>query len=105
MGIPIAKKYGGEGARPLVHALTLERFGQLGLGVITYVDVHQALGSLTVQEWGNEEQKQRYLTKAATGEVVFAYALTEPEAGSDPSALKTTYRKEVATTTSAGRST
>jgi alkylation response protein AidB-like acyl-CoA dehydrogenase len=94
MGIPISKKYGGEGARPLVHALTLERFGQLGLGVITYVDVHQALGSLTVQEWGNEEQKQRYLTKAATGEVVFAYALTEPEAGSDPSALKTTFRKE-----------
>jgi len=94
MGIPISKKYGGEGSRPLVHALALERFGQLGLGVVTYVDVHKALGSLTVQEWGNEEQKQRYLTKAATGEVVFAYALTEPEAGSDPSALKSTYRKE-----------
>jgi alkylation response protein AidB-like acyl-CoA dehydrogenase len=94
MGIPISRKYGGEGARPLVHALTLERFGQLGLGVITYVDVHQALGSLTVQEWGNEEQKQRYLTKAATGEVVFAYALTEPEAGSDPSSLKSTYKKD-----------
>jgi alkylation response protein AidB-like acyl-CoA dehydrogenase len=94
MGVPISKKYGGEGARPLVHALTLERLGQLGLGVVTYVDVHQALGSLTVQEWGNEEQKQRYLTKAATGEVVFAYALTEPEAGSDPSALKSTFRKE-----------
>jgi alkylation response protein AidB-like acyl-CoA dehydrogenase len=94
MGIPISKKYGGEGARPLVHALTLERFGQLGLGVITYVDVHQALGSLTVQEWGNEEQKHRYLTKGATGEVVFAYALTEPDAGSDPSTLKSTFRKE-----------
>jgi len=94
MGIPIAKKYGGEGARPLVHALALERFGQVGLGVITYVDVHQALGSLTVQEWGNDEQKQRYLTKAATGDVVFAYALTEPEAGSDPSSLKSTFKKE-----------
>ncbi len=94
MGIPIAKKYGGEGARPLVHALALERFGQLGLGVITFVDVHQALGSLTVQEWGNEEQKQRYLTKAATGDVTFAYALTEPEAGSDPSSLKSTFRRE-----------
>ncbi|MDA4118508.1 MAG: acyl-CoA dehydrogenase family protein [Thaumarchaeota archaeon] len=94
MGIPISKKYGGEGARPLVHALAMERFGQLGLGVITYVDVHQSLGSLTVQEWGNEEQKQRYLTKAATGEVVFAYALTEPEAGSDPSTLKSTFKKD-----------
>ena len=94
MGIPISKKYGGEGARPLVHVLAFERLGQLGLGVITYVDVHQSLGSLTVQEWGNEEQKQRYLTKAATGEVTFAYALTEPEAGSDPSSLKSSFRKE-----------
>ena len=94
MGIPISKKYGGGGARPLVHSLTLERFGQLGLGVVTFVDVHQALGSLTIQEWGNEEQKQRYLTKAATGEVVLAYALTEPEAGSDPVSLKTQFRKE-----------
>jgi alkylation response protein AidB-like acyl-CoA dehydrogenase len=94
MGIPISKRYGGDGGRPLVHTLALERFGQLGLGVITFVDVHQSLGSLTIQEWGNEEQKQRYLTKAATGEVTLAYALTEPEAGSDPVSLKSTFRKE-----------
>ena len=94
MGVPIAKKYGGDGARPLVHSLTLERFGQLGLGVVTFVDVHQALGSLTLQEWGTEEQKERYLTKAATGEVILAYALTEPEAGSDPASLKTQFRKD-----------
>jgi alkylation response protein AidB-like acyl-CoA dehydrogenase len=94
MGIPISKKYGGMGARPLVHSLCFERFGQLGLGVITFVDVHQSLGSLTIQEWGNDEQKERYLTKAATGEIVLAYALTEPEAGSDPASLKSTFRKE-----------
>jgi alkylation response protein AidB-like acyl-CoA dehydrogenase len=94
MGVPISKKYGGEGARPLVHSLTLERFGQLGLGVVTFVDVHQALGSLTLQEWGSEDLKQRYLTKAATGEVILAYALTEPEAGSDPASLKTQFRKD-----------
>jgi alkylation response protein AidB-like acyl-CoA dehydrogenase len=94
MGIPILRKYGGDGARPLVHTLALERFGQLGLGVITFVDVHQSLGSLTIQEWGNEEQKMRYLTKAATGEIILAYALTEPEAGSDPVSLKSTFRKE-----------
>jgi len=94
MGIPISKKYGGDGARPLVHTLALERFGQLGLGVITFVDVHQSLGSLTIQEWGNEEQKRRYLTEAAKGEIILAYALTEPEAGSDPVSLKSTFRKE-----------
>jgi alkylation response protein AidB-like acyl-CoA dehydrogenase len=94
MGIPIARSYGGEGARPLVHALALERFGQMGLGVVTFVDVHQSLGSLAIQEWGTEEQKQRHLTRAATGDIVLAYALTEPEAGSDPTSLKTVFKKD-----------
>ncbi|MGA2664027.1 MAG: acyl-CoA dehydrogenase family protein [Nitrososphaerales archaeon] len=94
MGIPVSRRYGGDGARPLVHSLALERFGQLGLGVVTFVDVHQSLGSLTLQEWGTEEQKERYLTAAAAGEMVLAYALTEPEAGSDPASLKTQYRRE-----------
>jgi alkylation response protein AidB-like acyl-CoA dehydrogenase len=94
MGVPISRKYGGEGARPLVHSLTLERFGQLGFGAVTFVDVHQALGSLTLQEWGTEEQKERYLPKAASGDTILAYALTEPEAGSDPTSLKTYYKKD-----------
>jgi alkylation response protein AidB-like acyl-CoA dehydrogenase len=93
IGAPIEKEYGGRGARQLVESLMLERLGQVGLGVITFVDVHQCLGSLAVQEWGTKEQKERYLTKAARGEIIFAYGLTEPEAGSDPSSLKTTYRK------------
>jgi alkylation response protein AidB-like acyl-CoA dehydrogenase len=94
LGIPISKEYGGGGARPLIHSLALERFGQLGLGVVTFVDVHQALGSLALQEWGSEDLKQNYLRKAATGEVILAYALTEPEAGSDPASLKTQFRRE-----------
>ncbi|QQG48883.1 MAG: acyl-CoA dehydrogenase family protein [archaeon] len=94
MGVPIAKKYGGRGARQLVQSLFLERLGQAGLGVITFVDVHQCLGSLTIQDWGSEEQKARYLPKAAKGEAVLAYALTEPEAGSDPGSLKTTYERD-----------
>jgi alkylation response protein AidB-like acyl-CoA dehydrogenase len=94
MGVPISEKYGGRGARQLVHALFLERMGQTGMGVITFADVHQCLGSLTIQDWGTEEQKERYLPKAASGEIVLAYGLTEPEAGSDPSSLKTTFTKD-----------
>ncbi len=94
MGIPISEEYGGRGARPLVHALALERLGQVGMGVITLADVHQCLGSLAVQEWGTEEQKERYLPGAATGDILFAYGLTEPEAGSDPASLKTSYEKD-----------
>lgn len=94
MGTPIAEKFGGRGARPLVHALSLERLGQAGMGVITLADVHQCLGSLAIQEWGSEEQKERYLPGAAKGDVLLAYGLTEPEAGSDPASLKTSYVKD-----------
>jgi len=94
MGVPISEKYGGRGARQLLQALFLERLGQGGMGVVTFTDVHQCLGSLTIQDWGNEEQKRRYLTKAAKGDLILAYALTEPEAGSDPASLKTYYEKD-----------
>jgi len=94
MGLPISERYGGRGARQLLQALCLERMGQVGMGVITFADVHQCLGSLTIQDWGNDEQKDRYLTKAARGDIILAYALTEPEAGSDPASLKTSYRRD-----------
>jgi alkylation response protein AidB-like acyl-CoA dehydrogenase len=94
MGVPIQKRYGGRGARQLVEALFLERIGQTGMGAVTFIDVHQCLGSLTIQAWGTDEQKERYLPRAAKGEAVLAYALTEPEAGSDPSSLKTTYQRD-----------
>src|SRR5579863_2731921 len=84
MGAPIREGYGGRGARQLVEALFLERLGQTGMGVITFADVHLCLGSLAVQDWGNDEQRERYLPRAAKGDVIFAYGLTEPDAGSDP---------------------
>lgn len=94
MGVPIDEEYGGRGGRQLVEALFLERMGQTGMGVITFADVHQCLGSLAVQDWGNDEQRKRYLPRAAKGDLLFAYGLTEPEAGSDPASLKTTYVRE-----------
>ena len=94
MGVPVQERYGGRGARQLVESLFLERMGQTGMGVITFADVHLCLGSLAVQDWGGEEQKGRYLPGAAKGTVVFAYGLTEPEAGSDPASLKTSYIKD-----------
>ena len=94
LGVPIAKKYGGRGARQLVAALFMERMGQTGMGIITFADVHQCLGSLAVQDWGTEDQKDKYLPKAASGDIVFAYGLTEPEAGSDPASLKTSYTND-----------
>lgn len=93
MGLTVSKDYGGMNADPLTWALALERFGQLGMGVVTFVDVHCLLASLAVQHWGSEVQKKTYLMSAARGEKVLAYGLTEPEAGSDPASLKTSYEE------------
>lgn len=91
MGLPIEEKYGGKGVGRLVHSVIMERLGQLGMGIVTLVDVHQFLGSLTIQQWGTPEQKSKVLPEAARGESILAYALTEPEAGSDPSSMTTNF--------------
>jgi alkylation response protein AidB-like acyl-CoA dehydrogenase len=93
MGLPIVEKYGGRAVRMLVHALAMERFGQLGMGIVTLLDVHEFLGSVVIQNWGTEEQKEKILPKAAGGKSVLAYALTEPEAGSDPSAMASMFEE------------
>lgn len=92
MGVPVQEKYGGDGADALVHSLILQRLGQVGMGVVTFLDVQSSLCQLTIQQWGTEDQKETYLTPSAKGDVIMAYALTEPEAGSDPASLRTTYR-------------
>jgi len=93
MGLPISPEYGGAGADPVTWALALERFGQLGLSVVTFVDVHCLLASLAIQQWGSDYLKRDYLVPAAKGEKILAYGLTEPEAGSEPTSLNTNYEE------------
>lgn len=95
LGLPISRKYGdGQGADMLTYALTLERIGREGTGVRTFFSGHISLGQLTVQRWGNEDQKSSYLVPASKGESVFAFALTEPGAGSDPASLQTSFEEK-----------
>jgi butyryl-CoA dehydrogenase len=91
MGLTVPTAYGGAGADSLTWALALERFGQLGLGIVTFVDVHALLACLAITQYGSEDLKQRYLIPAAKGEKILAYGLTEPEAGSEPASLKSSY--------------
>lgn len=94
LGLPISEKYGdGQGADALTYALALERIGQEGTGVRTFLSGHTSLGQLTIQKWGTEEQKERFLPKTTTGDLVMAFGLTEPSAGSDPSSLKTHFEE------------
>ncbi|MDA4121025.1 MAG: acyl-CoA/acyl-ACP dehydrogenase [Thaumarchaeota archaeon] len=94
LGFPTSRKYGdGQGADLVTYALAIERIGREGTGIRTFFSVHLALGQMTISHWGNEEQKQRILTPATTGEKVLAFGLTEPGAGSDPASL-TSYFEE-----------
>jgi alkylation response protein AidB-like acyl-CoA dehydrogenase len=94
LGLPISRKYGdGQGADMITYALATERIGREGTGVRTFFSVHLGLGQVTIQMWGNEEQKQRLLPPATRGDRLLAFGLTEPNAGSDPASL-TTYFEE-----------
>lgn len=92
LGLPISRRYGeGQGADVLTYALALERIGQEGTGVRTFLSGHVSLGQVTIQKWANEDQKQHYLPPATRGESVMCFGLTEPTAGSDPASLRTTF--------------
>lgn len=94
LGLPISKKYGdGQGADMVTYALAIERIGREGTGVRTFFSVHIALCQLTIQRWGTEEQKERYLVPATKGERLLAFGLTEPSAGSDPASLRTYFEE------------
>jgi len=88
------KKYGGLGRNAIIHSLIQLRFGQLGLGFATLYDVQTFIAIPSLYRWGTEQQRLEYLPKMGTGDSIFAFGLTEPEAGSDPSMMSTTYKKE-----------
>lgn len=93
LGLPISTKYGGQGADILTYVLAAIRIGQEGCSLRTFFSGHISIGQLTIQQWGTEDQKQHYLPKTSKGDMVVAFGLTEPTAGSDPSSLKTTFEE------------
>ena len=93
LGIDIPEKYSGLGGDSIALALGLERLGQLGMGPVTFVDVQCSLTGKTILEWGTEEQKKEYLIPAVRGEKILAFCLTEPWAGSEPTALTSEYKE------------
>jgi alkylation response protein AidB-like acyl-CoA dehydrogenase len=94
LGLPISRRYGdGQGADMVTYALAIERIGREGTGVRTFFSVHIALCQLTIQRYGSEEQKQRFLTPATSGQELLAFGLSEPGAGSDPASLTTSFEE------------
>lgn len=93
LGCPISKKYGGLGLDMLTYALAVERIGMEGSGMRTFFSVHTSIGQLVLQGWASEEQKKEYLPATCKGKSVMSFSLTEPDAGSDPSSMTTTFEE------------
>lgn len=93
LGMPVPVEYGGRGADAVTYARALARIGQEGTGVRTFFSGHTSIGQYPVFTWGSEAQKQHYLPPSCRGEKIFAFGLTEPDAGSNPLEMTTTYTR------------
>lgn len=89
MGVCIPEEYGGSGMDYNTLAIICEELERGDTAFRTGVSVHTGLNSMSLLQWGNEQQKQKYLVPQAKGEKIGAFGLTEPNAGSDVAALQT----------------
>ncbi|RME84765.1 MAG: butyryl-CoA dehydrogenase [Caldilineae bacterium] len=94
LGICIPVRYGGAGMDYISLGIVSEALEWADASVRETIAVHVALNSLAVFQWGTEEQKQRLLKPLATGEKIGCFGLTEPAAGSDVAAMRTTARRD-----------
>ncbi len=90
LGIVIPEEYGGAGLDFVAEALSCEEIERGESAFRTLISVHVGLNSLSLLQYGTEEQKQRYLTPQARGEKLACFGLTEPAAGSDVAGMKST---------------
>ncbi|MFZ5632237.1 MAG: acyl-CoA dehydrogenase [Bacillota bacterium] len=94
MGVPIPEEWGGAGCDYLSYIITVEEISRACASTGVILAVHTSVGTFPILYFGTEIQKKKYLPRLASGEIIGAFALTEPGAGSDPSNLTTTARLE-----------
>ena len=95
MGIPAPAKYGGAEMDFISYILAIEEISKVSATVGVILAVHTSVGMNPILYFGTEEQKKKYVSKLATGEYLGAFALTEPNAGSDAGSLKSRAVKKV----------
>ncbi|NLW52119.1 MAG: acyl-CoA dehydrogenase [Tissierellia bacterium] len=88
-GIPFAEQYGGIDMGTLTYVLAVEELSKVCATTGVIVSAHTSLGGGAIESFGTEEQKEKYLTPLASGETLGAFALTEPDAGTDAAGQKT----------------
>lgn len=89
LGICVPEEYGGAGMDHLSDILVMEQLARHSSSLASIIDAHASLGSTPILLAGTEEQKQKFLVPAATGEALCAFALTEPQSGSDAGQIRT----------------
>ncbi|GIV99487.1 acyl-CoA dehydrogenase family protein [Roseiflexus sp.] len=94
MGLPFPEEYGGAGADSVSTAIAIEEIARACGSTALIYSAHLGLGCAPIAMFGTEEQKRRFLQPAAEGRYLGAFALTEPHAGSDAGATRTTARLE-----------
>ena len=90
MGMTVPEEYGGAGADTVSYAIAVEELTRIDSSVAITVAAHHSLGTLPIYYFGNEEQKREWLPQLASGQKLAAFGLTEPGAGSDAGATRTT---------------
>jgi len=89
LGLNLPPEYGGGGADYVSCCIMLEELGRADLGLSLTVSSHISLGQKTILQWGTEAQKQKYLPRLTSGEMLSCLATTEPNVGSDVSSIET----------------
>lgn len=90
LGMMVDPKYGGGGMDTISYVLAMEEISKIDASCSVIMSVNNSLVCWGIQEFGTEEQKQKYLIPLAKGEIIGAFCLSEPEAGSDATSQKTT---------------
>ena len=89
LGAPVAEQYGGRGLDYIGYGLIVEQVGRADSSARTVVSVQTSLVAGSIERWGTEEQKQKWLPRLCSGEALGCFGLTEPDTGSDAANLRT----------------
>jgi alkylation response protein AidB-like acyl-CoA dehydrogenase len=90
LGMMVSQKYGGGGMDAISYVLAMEEISKVDASASVVMSVNNSLVCWGLEEFGTEEQKQKYLVPLAKGEIIGAFCLSEPEAGSDATSQHTT---------------
>ena len=93
LGATVAEQYGGAGLSHVAYGLIAREVERVDSGYRSAMSVQSSLVMFPIEAYGSEEQKQKYLPKLATGEMVGCFGLTEPDHGSDPGSMITRAKK------------